>query len=181
MSTIILDRDGVINHDSKYFIKSPEEWQAIDGSLAAIARLRAAGYKIAIATNQSGVGRGLFSQAALHAIHKKMIQEANAAEGGFDMIAFCPHHPDANCECRKPKTGLLKAINAKLPLNADTDWLVGDTVNDLKAAQQMGIRAALVETGKGSEELTTGVVSRETTPIFTSLAHFTSWLLDIQI
>ena len=181
MPTIILDRDGVINHDSKYFIKSPDEWQAIDGSLVAIARLRAAGYKIAIATNQSGVGRGLFSQAALHAIHKKMIQEANAAGGGFDMIAFCPHHPDANCECRKPKTGLLKAINAKLPLNADTDWLVGDTVNDLKAAQQMGIRAALVETGKGSEELTTGVVSRETTPTFTSLAHFTSWLLDIQI
>ncbi|HAN80714.1 MAG TPA: D-glycero-beta-D-manno-heptose-1,7-bisphosphate 7-phosphatase [Gammaproteobacteria bacterium] len=181
MPTIILDRDGVINHDSKNYIKSPDEWQPIDGSLVAIARLRTAGYKIAIATNQSGLGRGLFSQAALDAIHEKMVQQATASGGGFDMIAFCPHHPDANCECRKPKPGLLKAINAKFPLNADTDWLVGDTGNDLKAAQQMGIRAALVKTGKGNEELAKGVVSRETTPTFVNLAHFTSWLLNIQV
>ncbi|HBX26268.1 MAG TPA: D-glycero-beta-D-manno-heptose-1,7-bisphosphate 7-phosphatase [Gammaproteobacteria bacterium] len=181
MPTIILDRDGVINHDSKHYIKSPEEWQAIDGSLVAIANLRTAGYKIAIATNQSGLGRGLFSQTTLHAIHKKMIQESSATGGGFDMIAFCPHHPDTNCECRKPKIGLLKAISTKLPLNPDTDWLVGDTSNDLKAAQRMGIRGALVETGKGKEELMKEVVSRETTPTFKNLAHFASWLLNIQI
>ena len=179
MATIILDRDGVINHDSEDYIKSPDEWLAIDGSLVAIAKLKAAGYKIAVATNQSGLGRGLFSQASLHAIHRKMIQESREIGGGFDMIAYCPHHPDVNCECRKPKTGLLQAINAKLPLNADTDWLVGDTRKDLEAAQQMGIRAALVETGKGEQEITKGIVSRETTPIFKNLAHFTSWLLDI--
>ncbi|MBU25899.1 MAG: D-glycero-beta-D-manno-heptose-1,7-bisphosphate 7-phosphatase [Gammaproteobacteria bacterium] len=181
MPTIILDRDGVINHDSENYIKSPDEWQAIDGSLVAIAKLKSAGYQIAVATNQSGLGRGLFSQSALLAIHKKMTQEAKASGGFFDMIVFCPHHPDANCVCRKPRTGLLQAINARLPLNADSDWLVGDTAGDLKTAQLMGIRAALVETGKGDQEIITGVVSRETTPVFKNLAHFASWLLDIQI
>ena len=179
MPTIILDRDGVINHESKDYIKSPDEWRAIDGSLKAIADLKSAGYQIAVATNQSGLGRGLFSQATLHAIHRKMIQECKQIGGEFDVIALCPHHPEANCECRKPKTGLLLAINAKLRLNPDTDWLIGDTGKDLKAAQQMGIRAALVETGKGSQEIATGGVSRETIPVFKNLAHFTSWLLHV--
>ena len=108
-----------------------------------------------------------------------MIQQTREIGGEFDEIVFCPHHPDANCECRKPKTGLLQAINAKISLNADTDWLVGDTGNDLKAAQRMGIRAALVETGKGDQEIKTGIVSRETVPVFKNLAHFTSWLLNV--
>ena len=179
MPTIILDRDGVINQDSEDFIKSPVEWQAIDGSLAAIAQLKSAGYQIAVATNQSGLARGLFSHATLHAIHRKMIQQSREVGGGFDEIVFCPHHPDAKCKCRKPNTGLLQAINAKISLNADTDWLVGDTGSDLKAAQQMGIRAALVETGKGDQEIKTGIVSRETIPVFKNLAHFTSWLLNV--
>ena len=179
MPTIILDRDGVINQDSKDYIKSPEEWLAIDGSLPAIAQLKSAGYQIAVATNQSGLARGLFSHATLHTIHRKMIQQSREIGGGFDEIVFCPHHPDAKCECRKPKTGLLQAINAKMSLNADTDWLVGDKGSDLKAAQQMGIRAALVETGKGYQEINTGIVSRETTPVFKNLAHFTSWLLNV--
>ena len=100
MPTIILDRDGVINLDSEDYIKSADEWRPIDGSLVAIAKLKTAGYQIAVATNQSGLGRGLFSQTSLHAIHQKMVLESKEVGGEFDMIAFCPHHPDVNCECR---------------------------------------------------------------------------------
>ena len=177
MSVIILDRDGVINHDSKKYIKSPSEWVAIHGSLEAIARLTAAGYRVAIATNQSGLSRGLFTLEALTSIHRKMMAAVESAGGRIDIIAFCPHHPSENCQCRKPNPGLLHAINQEIPLDPDTDWIVGDTAKDLVAGHRMGIRSALVETGKGHRQLETGVVSRETTPVFCDLASFVNWLL----
>ena len=177
MPTIILDRDGVINHDSEQYVKSPSEWAAIDGAPEAIAQLNHAGYRIAIATNQSGLGRGLFDVQTLTDIHRKMTHTIEAAGGHIDMIVFCPHQPADNCECRKPKPGLLHAINQEIPLNPDTDWMVGDTAKDLTAAQRMGVRAALVETGKGERELANGLVSRETSPVFADLKSFVSWLL----
>jgi D-glycero-D-manno-heptose 1,7-bisphosphate phosphatase len=177
MALIILDRDGVINHDSDAYIKTPDEFTFIDGSADAISRLCAHDYNIAIATNQSGVGRGLFSLHVLEQIHAKMRDGIESTGGRIDMIAFCPHTPADNCDCRKPRTGLLQSINQEIPLNPDTDWMVGDTSKDILAGQRMGIRAALVETGKGARTLENGAVSRETTPVFQNLASFSNWLL----
>lgn len=178
MPLIILDRDGVINHDSDAYIKTPDEWEIIEGSAEAIARLSAYGYHIAVATNQSGLGRGLFDLHTLELIHSKMRDTIESAGGVINMIAFCPHTPGDHCHCRKPQIGLLQAINHEIPINPDTDWMVGDTVKDLLAAQRMGIRAALVETGKGTRTLRDGAVSRETTPVFADLRAFVSWLID---
>lgn len=177
MPTIILDRDGVINQDSDDYIKNPDEWIAIEGSLQAIKRLNDAGYNICVATNQSGLGRALFDLETLSAIHQKMLDAVGNAGGQIQMIAYCPHHPDEQCACRKPNTGLLTAINEQFPLDADTTWMVGDTAKDILSAHRMGIRGALVLTGKGERELKKGAVSRETTPIFASLREFADWLL----
>ncbi|MEK9669903.1 MAG: D-glycero-beta-D-manno-heptose 1,7-bisphosphate 7-phosphatase [Gammaproteobacteria bacterium] len=178
MPIIILDRDGVINQDSDEYIKSPREWQAIPGSLEAIKKLNDAGYDVCVATNQSGLGRGLFSIQTLDQIHQKMINELEAMGGVIRMIVYCPHHPDAKCTCRKPSTGLLTTINEEFRLDSDTSWMVGDTAKDVECAHRMGIRGALVRTGKGERELRKGVVSRETTPIFDDLAEFVAWLLS---
>ena len=177
MPTIVLDRDGVINYDSDAYIKDADEWFAIEGSLEAIKRLNDAGYDVCVATNQSGLGRGLFSVLTLAAIHQKMISELEAIGGRIQLIAFCPHHPNAGCSCRKPKPGLLQAINEQFPLDPDTTWMVGDTRKDTECARRMGIRGALVKTGKGQRELDSGVVSRETTPVFSDLGEFVDWLL----
>ena len=177
MPTIILDRDGVINHDSDDYIKNPDEWIAIDLSLQAIQRLHVAGYNICVATNQSGLGRGLFDLETLTVIHQKMLDAVTEIGGQIQMIAYCPHHPDAQCSCRKPNIGLLATISEQFPLDPDTTWMVGDTAKDILCAHRMGIRGALVLTGKGERELKKGVVSRETTPIFKTLSDFVDWLL----
>ena len=177
MPTIILDRDGVINHDSDDYIKNPDEWIAIDLSLQAIQRLHVAGYNICVATNQSGLGRGLFDLETLTVIHQKMLDAVAEIGGQIQMIAYCPHHPDAQCSCRKPNIGLLATISEQFPLDPDTTWMVGDTAKDILCAHRMGIRGALVLTGKGERELKIGVVSRETTPIFKNLSDFVDWLL----
>jgi len=114
--TIILDRDGVINHDSDAYIKSPEEWEPIPGSLAAIARLCGADYRVAVVSNQSGIGRGLLDQEILERIHEKMTASIEAAGGRLSGIYFCPHTPEDNCECRKPRTGLLRQVKGDLGL-----------------------------------------------------------------
>jgi D-glycero-D-manno-heptose 1,7-bisphosphate phosphatase len=178
MPTVILDRDGVINHDSDDYIKNPDEWIAIEGSLQAIQRLHVAGYNICVATNQSGLGRGLFDLETLTAIHQKMLDAVAEVGCQIQIIAYCPHHPDAKCSCRKPNTGLLAIINEQFPLDPDTTWMVGDTAKDIMCAHRMGIRGALVLTGKGKQELKIGVVSRETTPIFANLSGFVDWLLS---
>ncbi len=177
MAVIVLDRDGVINADSDAYVKSEDEWQPLPGSIHAIAELCAAGYTVAVATNQSGLGRGLFTLDALDAMHSKMRRLVEDAGGTIAMIAFCPHTPKDLCACRKPGIGLLQSIHAEFPLDPDTTWMVGDTDKDIQAAARMGIRGALVETGKGKTMLTSGRVSRETTPVFVDLAHFTKWLL----
>lgn len=149
MKLIILDRDGVINEDSEAFIKSPDEWVPIAGSLSAIARLNQAGYRVVVATNQSGLARGLFTIDVLNAIHNKM-HLALASEGGrIDGLFFCPHGPDADCGCRKPNPGLLQQISDRFYANLDGVPCVGDSLWDLQAAMTVGAQPILVRTGKG--------------------------------
>jgi len=151
MKLIILDRDGVINHDSAQFIKSPEEWKPIPGSLEAIARLAEAGYRIVVATNQSGVGRGLFDMDTLNAIHDKMIKAAATVGGRIDAIFFCPHAADSTCDCRKPKSGMFEQIAERFNVDLKGLPTVGDSLRDLQAGAALGCTPFLVLTGKGAK------------------------------
>lgn len=151
MKLVILDRDGVINQDSASYIKSPDEWKPIPGSLEAIARLTQAGYHVVVATNQSGIGRGLFEMATLNAIHDKMHRAASQAGGRIDAVFYCPHSQDANCGCRKPKTGLLDEIARRFGANLKDAPFIGDSSRDLEAAVAVGARPILVLTGKGAK------------------------------
>lgn len=162
MKLAILDRDGVINHDSDSYIKSPDEWQAIPGSLEAIARLNAAGYRVAVATNQSGISRGLFDLATLGSIHSKMNQVVTLAGGHIDAIFFCPHLPDAHCSCRKPRPGMLLEILRRYGLSARGVPMIGDTLRDMQAAEAAGCHRHLVLTGKGAQTLASGGLPPET-------------------
>ena len=146
---VILDRDGVINEDSSAFIKSPAEWRPIPGSLEAIARLNRVGYQVVIATNQSGVGRGLFDIRTLTAIHQRMRQALAAVGGRIDAIFFCPHAPEAECACRKPAPGLFHEIQERLQTSLEQVPAIGDSMRDLVAAREAGARPVLVLTGKG--------------------------------
>lgn len=148
-SVVVLDRDGVINEDSADFIKTPDEWRALPGSLAAIARLHQAGITVVVATNQSGVGRGLFTVDTLWDIHRKMLSEVSAADGYITRIFFCLHGPDDNCDCRKPKPGLLYQAAGYLACGLEKMIVVGDSARDLESALAVGARPILVRTGKG--------------------------------
>jgi D-glycero-D-manno-heptose 1,7-bisphosphate phosphatase len=151
MKLVILDRDGVINYDSDAYIKSPDEWKAIPGSLDAIARLTQAGYQIAVATNQAGVGRGLFEMATLNAIHDKMHRAVSQAGGRIDAIFYCPHSQEMNCGCRKPKTGLYQEIGRRFNTPLKGIPCIGDAQRDLEAAATIGGQPMLVLTGKGEK------------------------------
>lgn len=151
---IILDRDGVINHDSDEFIKSPAEWIPIPGSLDAIAQLNHSGYRVAVATNQSGIARGYFDIDTLNAIHQKMHQQLARLGGHIDAIFFCPHGPDDDCECRKPKPGLLRSIGDRFSMKLHDVPAIGDSKRDLQAALAVGARPFLVLTGKGEKTAT---------------------------
>jgi D-glycero-D-manno-heptose 1,7-bisphosphate phosphatase len=153
MQLVILDRDGVINEDSDDYIKSPEEWQPIPGSLAAIARLHRAGWRVIVATNQSGVARGLFSTDTLIRIHEKMYRAVNNAGGQIDAVFFCPHVPDDNCQCRKPRPGLLLDIANRLQIDLSGVPAIGDSLRDMQAARAAGATPMLVRTGKGAATL----------------------------
>ena len=150
MKLVILDRDGVINLDSDAYIKSPDEWKPIPGSLDAIARLTQAGYQVAVATNQSGVGRGLFEMATLNAIHDKMHRAVGQAGGRIDAVFYCPHAMEANCRCRKPKPGLLEDIGKRFSASLKNVPCIGDSQRDLEAAAAVGGQPILVLTGKGA-------------------------------
>jgi D-glycero-D-manno-heptose 1,7-bisphosphate phosphatase len=156
MKLIILDRDGTINQDSDQYIKSPSEWKPIPGSLQAIARLNQAGWRVAVATNQSGIARGLFDMATLNAIHAEMHRAVGLAGGRIDAIFFCPHAADSGCECRKPKPGLLREIAARLSVELAEVPMVGDSLRDLEAAAAAGAKPYLVLTGKGKKTRETG-------------------------
>jgi D-glycero-D-manno-heptose 1,7-bisphosphate phosphatase len=153
---VILDRDGVINVDSDAFIKSADEWVPIPGSLEAIARLNQAGYRVVVASNQSGIGRGLFDMAALNAMHAKMQRGAAAVGGRIDAVFFCPHTADDQCECRKPKPGLLKMIVERFEIDPAVTPVVGDALRDLQAGAVLGFPTHLVLTGKGAATLAAG-------------------------
>jgi D-glycero-D-manno-heptose 1,7-bisphosphate phosphatase len=153
---VVLDRDGVINVDSDAFIKSPDEWVALPGSLEAIARLNQAGYRVAIATNQSGIGRGLFDMNALNAMHLKMHRMAAAVGGRIDAVFFCPHTAEDHCECRKPKPGMLKMIAERFEVDPKGTPSVGDSLRDLQAGAVLGFAPHLVLTGKGRKTLEAG-------------------------
>jgi len=153
---VVLDRDGVINVDSDAFIKSPDEWVAIPGSLEAIARLNQAGYRVAIASNQSGIGRGLFDMAALNAMHEKMNRAAAAVGGRIDAVFFCPHTQEDECECRKPKPGMLQQIVERFEIDPADTPMVGDSLRDLQAGAALGFALHLVLTGKGRKTLAAG-------------------------
>jgi len=176
MKLVILDRDGVINYDSAQFIKSPSEWKPIPGSLEAIARLTQAGYRVVVATNQSGVGRGLFDMDTLNAIHEKMHKTLNAIGGRLDAIFYCPHPADSACDCRKPKPGMFKRISACLNVNLSGVPSVGDSLRDLQACVAMGCQPILVTTGKGEKTKADGNLP-EGTLIFPDLAAVADWLL----
>ncbi len=162
MKLIILDRDGVINHDSDAYIKSPQEWRPLAGSLEAIARLGKAGYRVVVASNQSGVGRGLFDLATLGAIHAKMHQAVAAAGGRLDAVFFCPHAADASCRCRKPAPGMLEEILRRFHVEADSVMMIGDALRDLQAADAVGIKPVLVLTGKGRKTMQAGGLPPQT-------------------
>ena len=173
---IVLDRDGVINHDSAQFIKTPDEWRPIPGSLEAIARLNHAGFRVVIATNQSGIGRGLFDMATLNTIHEKMHRALAHVGGRLDALFYCPHTADAQCECRKPKTGMLKEIGVRFGVDMSGVPCVGDGLRDLTAADAVGAQPMLVLTGKGERTLREGNFPKNTL-IFPDLAFATSALL----
>ncbi len=156
MKLVILDRDGVINYDSDQFIKSPQEWKPIPGSLEAIASLNQAGFRVVVASNQSGVGRGLFDMSTLNAIHAKMHKLAALAGGRIDAVFFCPHAADALCQCRKPKPGLMQEISARLHVDLKGVPAVGDALRDVQAALSVGAKPILVKTGKGQRTLEGG-------------------------
>lgn len=151
MKLIILDRDGVINQDSDQYIKSPDEWRPIPGSLEAIARLNQWGYRVVVVTNQSGVGQGLYEMDTLNAIHDKMVKAAAQVGGRIDAIFFCPHTNDDKCSCRKPQPGLLQEVARRY--NADLAGVpaIGDSLRDLQAAAAVGAQPILVLTGKGKK------------------------------
>lgn len=156
MKLVILDRDGVINHDSSAFVKSPDEWVALPGSLEAIARLSQAGWRVVVASNQSGLARGLFSTETLNAIHAKMRSELAQLGGHIDSIFLCPHGPDDGCACRKPKPGMFLDIAHRYDIDLQNVPAVGDSLRDLQASADAGCTPWLVLTGNGRKTWDTG-------------------------
>ena len=151
MKLVILDRDGVINYDSEHYIKSPAEWKPLPGSLEAIAKLTQAGYKVVVATNQSGIGRGLFDMDTLNAIHNKMHQAVKDLGGRIDAVFYCPHPADSSCNCRKPRPGMFERIGGCFNVDLKGIPAVGDSLRDLVAAAAVGAVPMLVLTGKGEK------------------------------
>lgn len=177
MSFVILDRDGVINFDSTEYIKSPDEWHPIPGSLEAIAHLNRHGFRILIATNQSGVARGYYDIETLDQIHEKLMRELAAVGGCVEEIFYCPHHPDEKCACRKPQTGLIEQIQAKYPIILPDTYFIGDSLTDIHVAQAMGCRPLLVLTGNGERVLAANPALRSI-PHFANLAAAVDYVIE---
>ena len=150
---VILDRDGVINFDSPNYIKSPEEWIPIPGSIEAIARIKAEGWKVVVATNQSAVGRGIIQLTDLFDIHAKLLNCVRRFGADIDGIFFCPHRPSQECACRKPKPGMFQEITKRFGVVGKYCITVGDSLRDLKAAEAISARSFLVLTGNGGKTL----------------------------
>lgn len=177
MNLIILDRDGVVNQDSDEYVKSVDEFIPLPGSLEAIARLNQAGYRVTIATNQSGIARGYYDIATLNAMHDKLRRLLSNLGAGIDMIAFCPHGPDENCDCRKPKPGMYLDIAKRFEISLQGVPIIGDSLRDLQAAMAVGAAPILVRTGKGMRTLEKGE-GLEGIPVYDDLAAAVSALLE---
>ena len=179
--TIVLDRDGVINEDSSSYIKTAEEWIPISGSISAIARLHQANFRVIIASNQSGLARGYFDEAALARIHDKMNSLVEDSGGVISAIFYCPHSPDAGCSCRKPKTGLLQRAEVEFDISLAGDYFVGDSLKDLQAAASFNMEPLLVRTGNGRQtEVSLSKEIRDQTHIFNDLESAVNWILKKQ-
>lgn len=183
MKLIILDRDGVINQDSDEYIKSPDEFIPIPGSLEAIAKLDHAGYTVMVATNQSGLARGLFQIEDLNNMHEKLRRLLSGFGGRISGIVFCPHGPDDNCDCRKPKTGMLKEIAQRCDTSLEGVPVVGDSLRDLQSALEVGAQPILVKTGKGERTITAIAEMDEapelsSVPVYDSLSDYVDTLLQ---
>jgi D-glycero-D-manno-heptose 1,7-bisphosphate phosphatase len=174
---IILDRDGVINHDSPGFIKGPDEWKPIVGSVEAIARLTQAGYRVVVATNQSGIGRGLFDMATLNAINAKMHKQVNHAGGRIEAIFYCPDAAESDSPYRKPRPGMLLEIGERFATPLEDVPAVGDSLRDLQAAAAVKALPILVLTGKGAKTRDAGGLP-EGTQIFADLAAVAAALVQ---
>ena len=177
MHNVILDRDGVINRDSDHFIKSADEWVALPGSFEAITRLCKAGVGVHVATNQSGLARGLFSRSDLDAMHRKLRRQLAALGGEIASIRYCPHGPGAGCDCRKPRPGLYRQIAAESGFSLKGVPVVGDSLRDLQAAVEVGAQPILVRTGKGERTLAAGGLPGETR-VYRDLNEVVSALLQ---
>jgi D-glycero-D-manno-heptose 1,7-bisphosphate phosphatase len=168
MKLVILDRDGVINFDSPDYIKSPQEWRPIPGSLEALALFTQNGWRVVVATNQSGIARGLFDMATLNAIHAKMHKAVTQAGGRIDAVFYCPDLPDSGCSCRKPRPGMLLAIGERFNAPLERVPAVGDKLSDLQAARAAGAKPLLVLSGSGRATRASGGLP-EGTQIFPDL------------
>jgi D-glycero-D-manno-heptose 1,7-bisphosphate phosphatase len=173
---VMIDRDGVINEDSGEFIKSVAEWRPIRGSLEAIAALHEAGWTVTVVTNQSGVGRGFYDEATLVAIHQHMRERVRAAGGELAGVYYCPHLPDAGCDCRKPKPGMFRALERELGVSVAGAPYIGDRLSDVQAADAVGARPMLVRTGTGAA--TEALLGARRVPVFDDLAAAARSLLD---
>ncbi len=172
---IILDRDGVINADSDEYVKSADEWQPLPGSIAAIAALKKAGFLVAVATNQSGIGRGLFGLDALKAMHEKLATLLSAQDVVLDALLYCPHGPTEGCACRKPAPGMIKDLLAQFSTPPEQAVVIGDSLRDLQAASAAGVAGLLVKTGKGEKTLATQKI---TYPVYADLAAIAAEACD---
>lgn len=172
---IILDRDGIINQDSMHYIKSPDEFILIPGSVQAVARLSAAGYTVAVATNQSGIARGYYDVATLDAIHKKMRDGVEAAGGHIDLVVYCPHMPDSGCPCRKPKPGLLNQIASYFNCSLVDVPFVGDRISDIQAARTVGAKPVMVMSMMTEQEK---MAAWPDVPVYHSLSDYVDALLS---
>lgn len=177
MKLAILDRDGVINYDSAAFIKTPDEWKPIPGSLEAIAHLTQSGYRVVVATNQSGIGRGLLDMVALNAINDKMCKAVNQVGGRIDAMFYCPHANADKCNCRKPAIGMFKEISERFGLTLRNVPAIGDSLRDLQAAAAVGAIPILVLTGKGEKTRKEGGLP-ENALIFANLAAAVDALIE---
>tara|TARA_Y100000817_G_scaffold2718_1_gene2331 strand:+ start:1350 stop:1886 length:537 start_codon:yes stop_codon:yes gene_type:complete len=175
---IILDRDGVINEDSDDYIKSPDEWIPIAGSLEALGKLSQNGFKVIIITNQSGIGRKIFSIEMLNAIHKKMSINLAQYGGVIDGIFFCPCAPEENCNCRKPKSGLYNEVSDRLQISLENVFCVGDKITDIQAAQNARAKPILVKTGKENDD--SGNIPKNI-PIYDDLLSFVNKVITEKI
>lgn len=177
MTLILLDRDGVINFDSKNYIRAPSDWQPIPGSIEAMARLVHAGCKLAICSNQSGIARGFFTHETLSQIHSKMHDLLKSHNVKLDAVYYCPHHPDSQCKCRKPNTGMLYQALSDLSSSPSQTWFIGDSLKDMQAALTINCHPILVRTGNGYKH-EADVRALGIDNIRTDLSEAADWIID---